>query len=76
MLDYIDALSQWFLSNLDKLVFSAIILVVVYVIYRIVVREIRSLTAQKKLQEHLAYTSTRIAKWATAAVILLAILAQ
>jgi len=75
-LDYIDALGLWFLSNLDKLVFSAVTLVVVYVIYRVVVREIRSLSAQKKLQEHLAYTLIRIAKWATAAVILLAILAQ
>jgi small-conductance mechanosensitive channel len=76
LLDYVDALGQWFSSNLDKLVFSAITLVTIYVIYRIVVREIRSLTAQKKLQEHLAYTLTRIAKWASATVILLAILAQ
>ncbi|MDH5779444.1 MAG: mechanosensitive ion channel family protein [Candidatus Bathyarchaeota archaeon] len=76
LLDYIDAIGQWFLSNLDKLVLSTVTLVAVYVIYRVVVREIRSLTAQKKLQEHLAYTLTRIVKWTTAAGILLAILAQ
>ena len=76
LLDYVSAIGEWFLSNLDKLVFSAVTLVVVYAIYRIVVREIRSLTTRKKLQEHLAYTLTRIAKWTSAAVILLAILAQ
>ena len=76
LLDYVSVLGEWILSNLDKLVFSAVTLVVVYVIYRIIVREIRSLTAQKKLQEHLAFTLIRIAKWTSVVVILSAILAQ
>jgi len=53
LLDYIDALGQWILSNLDKLVLSAVTFVVVYVIYRIIVREIRGLRAREKLEEHL-----------------------
>lgn len=76
MLEYISALGQWVLSNLDKLVFSAVTFVVVYVIYRIAVREIKTLKTKEKLQEHLAYTLIRISKWASAAVILSAILAQ
>jgi len=76
LLDYVNVLGEWFLSNLDKFVFSAVTLFVVYVIYRVVIREIRSLTAQNKLQEHFAYTLTRITKWASATVILLAIFAQ
>lgn len=76
MLEYISALGQWVLSNLDKLVFSAVTFVVVYVIYRIAVREIKTLKNKEKLQEHLAYTLIRISKWASAAVILSAILAQ
>jgi len=76
LLDYIDSLGQWLLSNVDKLVLSAVTLVVVYVIYRIVVREIRRLKAQKKLQEPLAYTLIRIAKWTSTIVVLSAILAE
>ncbi len=76
MLEYISALGQWVLSNLDKLVFSAATVVVVYVIYRIAVREIKTLKTKEKLHEHLAYTLIRVSKWASAAVILSAILAQ
>lgn len=76
LLDYVTAIGEWILSNLDKFVFSAVTLVVVYAIYRIAVREIRSLKAKKKLEEHLAYTLIRIIKWTSAAVVLSAILAQ
>jgi len=75
LLDYIDALGQWILSNLDKLVLSAVTFVVVYVIYRIIVREIRGLRAREKLEEHFTYTLIRIAKWVSAFVIISAILA-
>jgi small-conductance mechanosensitive channel len=76
LLEYIDALGQWFLSNLDKLAFSVFTLVAVYVVYRLATREIRSLARRKKLQDHLAYTLNRIVKWASITVIVLAILAQ
>jgi small-conductance mechanosensitive channel len=76
LLDYINALGEWVLANLDKLVFSAVTIVVVYVIYRILVREIRTLRAKERFEEHLAFTLIRIAKWASALVILSAVLAQ
>ena len=76
LLDYVNVLGEWLSSNLDKFVFSAVTLVGVYIIYRVVIREIKSLTVQNKLQEHFAYTLTRITKWASATVILMAILAQ
>jgi small-conductance mechanosensitive channel len=76
LLDYIDALGDWVLANLDKLVFSAVTIVAVYVVYRIAAREIRSLRARERLEEHLAYTLIRIAKWGSAVVIFSAVLAQ
>ena len=76
MLDYVNALGEWVLANVDKLVFSAVTIVVVYVFYRIVVREIRGLKAKEKLEEHLAFTLIRIAKWASALVVFSAVLAQ
>lgn len=75
-LDYVGVLGEWILSNIDKLLLSAVTLIVVYVIYRIVVREIRRLKARKKLQEHLAFTLIRVVKWTSVAVVLSAILAQ
>lgn len=76
LLDIINALGEWVLSNLDKLVFSAVTIVVVYIVYRVAVREIRALKAKSKLEEHLALTLIRIAKWASAFVIFSAVLAQ
>ena len=76
MLEYISALGEWILSNLDKLIFSAVTFIVVYVIYRIIVREINTLKAKERLQEHLAYTLIRIAKWTSAIVILSVVLAE
>ena len=76
MLEYISALGEWVLSNLDKLVFSAVTFIVVYVIYRIIVREINTLKAKERLQEHLAYTLIRIVKWTSAIVILSVVLAE
>lgn len=74
--EYINSLGEWVLSNFDKLVFSAITLIVVYVFYRIIAREIRSLRARNKLEEHLAVTLIRIVKWTSAIVVFSAILAQ
>ena len=76
LLEYIDALGEWILSNLDKIVFSLMTIVTVYVVYRIVVREIKVLRVKERLEEHLAFTLIRIAKWASALVIFSAVLAQ
>ncbi len=76
LLDIIGALGEWVLSNLDKLIFSAVAVVIIYILYRIVVREIRSLKTKNKLEEHLAYTLIRITKWASAGIVLAAVLAQ
>jgi small-conductance mechanosensitive channel len=76
LVDSIDALGEWILSNLDKLVLSAVTIAVVYIIYRLVVREIRTLRAKGRFEEHLTFTLIRIAKWASALVVLSAVLAQ
>jgi len=76
LLDYINSLGEWVLANLDKLVFSAITIIVVYIFYRVVVREIRGLRKKGKLEEHLTLTLIRIAKWASVLVVFSALLAQ
>jgi len=76
LLDYIDALGEWVLSNFDKVLFLVISVVVGYVLYKIIAREITRLKNQKRLEEHLAYTLNRVVKWVVVIAILSAILAQ
>ena len=76
LLDYINALGEWVLSNLDKVLFSVVAVVVGYVLYKVISREITRLRNQKRLEEHLAYTLNRIVKWVVVLVVLSALLAQ
>ena len=76
LLDFINALGEWVLSNLDKVLFLVVSIIVGYVLYKIIAREITRLKNQKKLEEHLAYTLNRIVRWVIIIVILSAILAQ
>jgi small-conductance mechanosensitive channel len=76
LLDYVNAFGEWILANLDKMILSVATIVAVYVVYRIVVREIKSLEARRKLEEHLTYTLIRVAKWVAAFVIISAVLAE
>lgn len=76
LLDYVNAFGDWVLANLDKMILSVVTLVAVYVVYRIVVREIRSLKTREKLDEHLTYTLIRVAKWASAFIVISAVLAE
>lgn len=76
LLDYVNALGEWILSNLDKLILSAVTFLVIYLIYRVAVREIRNLRVRGKLEEHISYTLIRVAKWTSAFIVLAAILAQ
>lgn len=76
VLDSINAVGQWILSNFGKLSFSVLAIVVGYLLYKGIAREITKLKDEKRLEEHLAYTLTRILKLVTILVVLSAILAQ
>jgi small-conductance mechanosensitive channel len=63
-------------SNLDRIVFSMIVIVAGYVAYKVIVAEINRLKVQKRLEEHVAYTLTRIVQWGTALAVLSAVLSH
>jgi len=75
LLDSINALGEWVLANIDRVLFSVIAVIVGYVLYKVIAREIRRLKEQKRLEEHIAYTLIRIVKWVAALVVLSAVLA-
>ncbi len=76
LVDGAAALWSRIVANLDKLMFSAIAIALGFAAYRLIAREIRSLREQGRLEEHVAYTLTRIVQWLTILVVLSAILAQ
>jgi len=76
LLDLINALGEWVLSNIDTILFLVISVIVGYVLYKLIAKEILRLKKQKRLEEHLAYTLNRIVKWVIFLVILSATLAQ
>jgi small-conductance mechanosensitive channel len=76
LVELVGALWPQVLSNVDKILFSVIAVVVGYIFYRVVAREIRSLAEQGRLEEHIAYTLTRIVQWISALAVLSAILAH
>ena len=61
--DPIDALGEWVLSNLDKVFFSVVTIIIGFVVYKAISKEIRILKEKKRLEEHVAYTLDRIVKW-------------
>lgn len=75
VLDFVNAIGEWILSNFDKVLFSVIVVIVGYALYKVVSREIRTLRNQKRLEEHLAYSLTRVVRWVVFLAVLSVILA-
>ncbi len=76
IIDVINSLGEWFISNIDKLLFSVVIIIIGYVLHKVLSREITNLQAQKRLDEHLAYTLKRITKWIVILLVFSIILMQ
>ncbi|MFX0196003.1 MAG: mechanosensitive ion channel family protein [Candidatus Hodarchaeota archaeon] len=74
--EWISNLGEWIVANIENILLLAIIIIVCYVIYKVISREITSLKTRKKLDEHLAYTLLRVNKWVFLLVLFSVILAQ
>ncbi len=75
-LDVFASFTDWITANLNNIIFSVVMVVAGYVIYRLLSRQIRSLSYNKRLEKHLALTLIRVVKWLSALIIFSAILAQ
>ena len=74
--EFINSLGDWAITNLASIVFSLVLIIAGYIVSKVIAREIRSLRAQNKLEEHAAYTLNRILKWVILLVVFSIILAQ
>ena len=75
-LDFFDALGEWSILNLRNIFFAILTIIVGYIVVRLVAREINSLRTQNRLEQHAAYTMSRILKWIVFMIVFSIILAQ
>ncbi len=73
---FFDFLVEFVSSNLYKIVFSVVTVVIVYVVYRFLARQIAKLIEQKKLEEDIAFTLRRVLQWLAGLVIVAVVFAQ
>jgi small-conductance mechanosensitive channel len=73
---FFDVLVEFVSSNLYKIVFSVVAVLIVYVVYRLLARQIAKLKEQKKLEEDIAFTLRRILQWLASLVIVAVVFAQ
>ena len=59
----LDSSYSWIVGNWQSLLLSAIGILVIYVIYRILSREINKMKNQDKIDENIAYNLNRLFKW-------------
>jgi len=61
--DFFDACCGWFYANWQRLAFSIISVVVVYVVYKLLSKEITKLKERQKIEENVAANLNRLFKW-------------
>ena len=74
--DYINALGDFILVHFDTVIFSIIVIIAGYIVYKFLAKEIEHLSKRQSMEKQTASTLTRILKWTIIAVVLAAILAQ
>ena len=75
-LEFLNDIGQWTLENRLNIVFSVATVIAGYIIIKVVAREIKSLRAQNRLEQHAAYTLNRVLKWVTMLAVFSIVLAQ
>jgi small-conductance mechanosensitive channel len=74
--DFFDACCGWISVNWDKILFSVIGVLIVYVVYRVIVGQITRLKDQRKLEDNIAFTLKRILQWITVLAVFAVVIAQ
>ncbi len=72
----LDDFVGWVSSNLDRIVFSTIAVIIVFLVYILLTRQITKLKEKRKLEENIAFTLKRVFQWVAGLAILIVIFAQ
>jgi small conductance mechanosensitive channel len=74
--DFFDSCYGWVSANWEKIVFSIIGVIIAYVVYKFLTRQITKLKEQRRLEEEIAFTLNRIFKWLSVLAVLAVVFAQ
>ena len=74
--DFFSYSFEWISSNLGEIVFSIIAVVIVFVAYKLLTKQITRLKEQRKLEENIAFTLKRIFQWVAGLIILAVVFVQ
>jgi small-conductance mechanosensitive channel len=74
--DFFNSCCGWFYANWTSIAFSVIGIVIVYVVYKLLARQIERLKGQRRLEESIAFSLNRTFKWISILVILGVVVAQ
>jgi small-conductance mechanosensitive channel len=74
--DFFNSLFELGSSNVHKIVFSITAVIIVFVVYKLITRQISRLKEQRKLEENIAFTLKRIFQWMSVLVILAVVVVQ
>ncbi len=75
-MSFLEDFIGWISSNLSRIVFSAVAIVIVFVVYKLLTRQITRLKEQRKLEENIAFTLRRVFQWIAGLAIIVVIIAQ
>ncbi len=74
--DFFESCCGWLSANWQRIAFSIVGIVVVYVAYRLLARQVTRLKEQRKLEENVAFGLNRVFRWLSVLVVLGIVIAQ
>jgi small-conductance mechanosensitive channel len=74
--DFLNSLYELLSTNLYNIVFSAVAVIAVFAVYKLLTRQIAKLEKQRRLEENIAFTLKRILQWGSVLVVLAVFFAQ
>ena len=72
----LDDFLVWISSNLGRIVFSIVVTIIIFALYKLLTRQVLRLKDQRKLEENIAFTLKRVFQWIAGLAIIVVIIAQ
>lgn len=72
----LDDFLVWITSNLGRIVFSVVVTIIIFALYKLLTRQVLRLKDQRKLEENIAFTLKRVFQWIAGLAIIAVIIAQ
>lgn len=72
----LDDFLVWISSNLGRIVFSVVVTIIIFALYKLLTRQVLRLKDQRKLEENIAFTLKRVFQWIAGLAIIAVIIAQ